>query len=180
MRFTLAVTLALSIAVPAYAQIDDDFAMANRLLGQQTAANVIADIDGEWLPLTTLSNLRGADPDPGLISSLLERICGNEPVRGAQFMGLDPASFQMIAANSGGELVYRFDWMRGAQFHRSVEPEALFRARGFDKMEGEKGIAARARVLESNASQVELYRISPDLLAMTSQQPVEIYGRCPK
>jgi hypothetical protein len=180
MRFTLALTLALSIAVPAYSQIDDDFAMANRMLGQESAANVIADIDGEWLPLTTLSNLRGADPDPGLISSLLERICGNEPVRSAQFKGLDPASFQMIAPNSGEELVYRFDWMRGAQFHRSVDPEALFRTLRFDKMEGEKGIAARARALESIASLVELYRVSPDLLAMTTPQRVEIYGRCPK
>lgn len=180
MRFTLALALALGVAGPAYAQIDEDFTMANRMLGQESPASVIADIEGEWLPLTTLANLRGADPDPGLIASLLERICGNDPVRGAQFKELDPASFQMIAANSGGELVYRFDWMRGVQFHRSVDPEALFRARGFDKMEGEKGIAARARVLESNASQVELYRISPDLLAMTTQQRVEIYGRCPR
>jgi hypothetical protein len=154
MRFRLALTLAFSIAVPASAQIDDDFALANRMLGQEPADNVIVDIDGEWLPLTTLSNLRGADPDPGLIYSLLERICGNEPVRGAQFKVLDPASFQMIAANSGGELAYRFDWMRGAQFHRSVGPEALFRGRGFDKMEGEKEIAARARILESKCQPV--------------------------
>ncbi|MFN3500655.1 MAG: hypothetical protein ACK4ZJ_00195 [Allorhizobium sp.] len=179
MHFTLALTLALSAAVPA-AQIEDDFTMANRTFSQESAASVIADIDGEWLPLSTLSNLRGADPSPGLITSLLERICGNEPVRGAQFKGLDQASFQMIAANSGGELVYRFDWMRGAQYHRSVDPETLFRALRFDKMEGEKGIAARARALEWNASLVEFYRVSPDLLAMVTPQRVEIYGRCLK
>lgn len=179
MHLTLSLTLGLSVAVPA-AQVDDAFTMANRMFSQESAASVITDIDGEWLPLTTLSNLRGADPDPGLITRLLERNCANEPVRGAQFKGLDQASFEMIAANSGGELVYRFDWMRGAQYHRSVDPEMLFRALRFDKIEGEKGIAARARALGSNASLVEFYRVSPDLLVMVTPQRSEIFGRCTK
>jgi len=179
MRFPLAFALALAVAGPAHAQLDDDFAAANRTFGQVSATGVVDDLDGEWLPLSTLSNLNGEDPDPGLITSLLERICGNDPVRGAVFTVLDQASFEMVSANSGGELVYRFDWIGGARFHRSVDPQALFRVRGFDTIEGERGIEMRASVLESTASQVDLYRISPDLLAMATQPRVEIFGRCP-
>lgn len=179
MRLTLAVTLALLIAGPAHAEIDDDFAMANRIFGQVSAASVVDDIAGEWLPLSTLSNLNGADPDPGLIASFLDRICSGDPVRGAVITELDQASFEMAAANSGGELVYRFDWIRGAQFHRSVDPATLFRVFKLDTMEGERGIEMRARTLESTTSLVDFYRISPDLLAMATPQRVEIFGRCP-
>lgn len=179
MRFVLALTLAVFIAGPSYAQIDDDFAMANRILGQPSAASVIDDIEGEWLPLTVLSNLNGADPDPGLITSLLERICGNDPVRGAIFTAIDAGSFEMAEANTAGELVSRFDWIRGAQFYRSFDPETLFSIRRFDTMDGERAIEMRASTLESRPSLVNFYRVSPDLLAMVSGQQVEIFGRCP-
>jgi hypothetical protein len=179
MRFALAFALALIIAGPAHAQVDDDFTMANRIFGQMSATSVVDGLEGEWLPLSTLANLKGADPDPGLIASLLERICGNNPVRGAVFKAIDQASFEMAAASRGGDLVYRFDWLGGAQFHRSVDPETLFRVLKFDTMDGEKGIEMRARVLASNPSLVDLYRVSPDLLAMVTPQRAEIYGRCP-
>lgn len=179
MRFTLAFVLTLAIAGPTYAQIDDDFAMANRIFNQVSAASVVDGLAGEWLPLTTLSNLNGAEPDPGLIASYLERFCGNDPARGAVITGIDQASFEMEAANSGGEMVYRFDWIGGAQFHRSFDPETLFNVLKYDTMEGERGIEMRARTLESTTSLVDLYRISPDLLAMATPQRVEIFGRCP-
>lgn len=179
MRFALAFGLVVMIAGPAHAQIDDDFAQANRTFGQVSAASVVDNLEGEWLPLSTISNLNGADPDPGLITSYLERICGNDPARGAVFTSLDDASFEMTTATSGGELVHRFDWIRGAQFHRSVDPEALFQAFKLDTMEGDKGIEMRARMLASTTSLVDLYRITPDLLAMATTQRVEVYGRCP-
>lgn len=179
MRVTLAVILSLAIAGPSYAEIDDDFALANRMFGQMSAAGVIDDIEGEWLPLSTLANLKGADPDPGLAASYLERICGNDPVRGALISRIDDASFEMIAANSGGEMVYRFDWISGAQFHRSFDPETLFKVLRFDTIEGERGIEARARALETMNSVVDFYRVTPDLMAMVTQPRVEIFGRCP-
>ncbi|KAA0971843.1 hypothetical protein FPY71_01550 [Aureimonas fodinaquatilis] len=179
MRFTFSLALALAIVGPASAQIDEDFAKANRIFGQISAASVVDDIEGEWLPLSTLSNLNGADPDPGLVASYLERICGNDTVRGAVIEGIDQASFTMAAPNTGGELVYRFDWLGGAQFHRSFDPETLFRVRKFDTIEGEKGVEMRARALEASTSLVDLYRVSPDLLAMATPQRVEIFGRCP-
>jgi hypothetical protein len=101
MRFTLVLTLAIVIAGPAHAQIDVDFAEANRIFGQVSPLNVVDDIEGEWLPLTTLSNLNGAQPDPGLIGSYIERFCGNDTVRGATLTKLDEASLEMVAANSG-------------------------------------------------------------------------------
>ena len=180
MRFTLAFTLTLVISSPTYAQIDDDFAMANRIFGQVSAASVIDEIEGEWLPLSTLSNLNGADPDPGLIASYLERICGNDPVRGAVIKGRDESGFDMSAPNSGGKLVYRFDWIRGAQFHRSFDPETLFSVLKYDTIKGERGIEMRASILESHTSLVDVYRVSPDLLAMATPQRVEIFGRCPE
>ncbi|WEK03443.1 MAG: hypothetical protein P0Y65_14730 [Candidatus Devosia phytovorans] len=179
MRFALAFALTLACSGPALAQIDDDFAMANRIFGQISAASVVADIDGEWLPLSTIANLEGADPDPGLITSYLERICGNDPARGFVFTGIDEASFEMAVPNAGHELVYRLDWMGGAQFHRSFDPAAMFSAFGFDSMEGERGMEMRASALRSNTNLVDFYRVSPDLLAMATPQRVEIYGRCP-
>ena len=180
MRLAPAATLTALIIAPAYAQIDEDFAMANRIFGQVSSASVTDDIDGEWLPLSTLANLNGAEPDPGLAGSYLERICGNEPVRGAVMTGIDDASFEMAPANSGGELVYRFDWIGGVQFHRSFDPAALFGALKLDNMDGERALDMRARTLESNTSLVDFYRISPDLLAMATPQRVEIFGRCPQ
>ncbi|KKB07239.1 hypothetical protein VE26_10520 [Devosia chinhatensis] len=172
--------LALMAASPAAAQIEDDFAEANRIFGQVSADSVVEDIEGEWLPLSVLSNAQGTDPDPGLINSLIERICGNDPVRGALMTALDGTSFEMVAANSGGELVYRFDWIAGSQFHRNVDPEALFRVFKFDTMEGENGVAMRARALEQNSSRVDLFRVSPDLLAMVTPGRAELFGRCPE
>ncbi|MET0170315.1 MAG: hypothetical protein ABW191_08075 [Aliihoeflea sp.] len=180
MRVRLAFALSVFIAGPTYAQTDDDFAMANRIFGQMSAANVIDDIDGEWLPLSTLSNLNGADPAPGLADSYLERICGNDPVRGAVITVKNEASFEMAAPNSGGELVYRFHWIGGAQFHRSFDPESLFKTLRYDTIEGEKGVEIRARVLEQATSLVNFYRVTPDLLAMATPQRVEIFGRCPQ
>lgn len=179
MRFALAFALTTAIAGPAHAQTDDDFALANRIFGQPTAAGVVTDIEGEWLPLSTLANLKGADPDPGLITSLLDRICGNDPVRGAIITEIDEGSFEMAAPNSGGDMVYRFDWIAGSQFHRSFDPAALFSMMKLDAIEGERGSEIRARTLQGAASQVNLYRVSADLIALAEPYRVEIYGRCP-
>lgn len=181
MRFAFAFTFAVTaaIACPAHAQVEDDFALANRIFGQTSPATIISDLDGEWLPLSTLANLDGADPDPGLISSLLERICGNDPIRGARITGIDQASFEMTAPNSAGDMVYRYDWIGGSQFHRSYDPASLFRMFKFDTIEGERGFEMRARTLQGATSQVHLYRVSADLIAIAEPQRVEIYGRCP-
>lgn len=178
MRFTVALALPLLFITPVQAQLEADFAAANRILGQITPAAVVDTIEGEWLPLTTLANLQGEDPDPGLIDSLLERICGNDPERGALITAIDASSFEMTAPNSGGDMVYRFDWIGGAQFLRSFDPAALFSMLKFDTMDGERGIEMRARALEATATMVSLYRVSPDLLAVAEPRRVEIYGRC--
>jgi hypothetical protein len=162
MRFALAFALTAAIAGPSYAQTEDDFALANRIFGQPTAAGVISDIEGEWLPLSTLANVDGADPDPGLITSQI-----------------DEGSFEMTAPNSGGDMVYRFDWISGSLFHRSFDPAALFSMLRLDAIEGERGSEIRARTLQSAASQVNLYRVSADLIALAEPHRVEIYGRCP-
>lgn len=180
MRFLIVASLAMALAGPAHAQIEDDFAVANRIFGQLSPASVTSDIDGEWLPLSTLSNLEGADPDPGLIDSYLGRICGNDPVRGSLITSLGDSSFEMVAANSGGELTYRFDWLGGAQFHRSFDPEALFSALALNRSEGERGTEMRGDALAAATSLVDFYRVSPDLLAMATPQRVEIFGRCPQ
>lgn len=180
MRFLIAATLATTLAGPAHAQIDDDFAVANRIFGQHSPASVTKDIDGEWLPLTTLSNLKGAEPDPGLIDSYLERICGMDPVRGAVFTRIDDASFEMAEANMRGELIYRFDWLGGAQFHRSFDPAVLFNMLSLDKTEGQRGAEMRSDALGAGTSLVDFYRVSDDLLAMATPQRVEIFGRCPE
>lgn len=179
MRFIFASLLTLALAGPAHAQIDADFAMANRIFGQVSPAGVLENIEGEWLPLSTLSDLQGADPDPGLIESYLDRFCGNAPARGAVITAIDAASFAMAGPNSDGALVYRFDWLGGAQFYRSFDAEALFETFRLDTMEGERGIEMRARMLEGMTSHVDVYRISPDLLALATPKRVEIYGRCP-
>ncbi len=179
MRFALAFALTAAIASPSYAQTEDDFAQANRIFGQPTAAVITSDIAGEWLPLSTLANLKGADPDPGLITSLLERICGNDPARGAVITEIDGGSFEMSAPNSAGDMVYRFDWISGSLFHRSFDPAALFSMLSLDAIEGERGAEIRARTLQSAASQVHLYRVSSDLIALAEPYRVEIYGRCP-
>lgn len=179
MRSILVFSLAFLAATPAFAQIEDDFAQANRIFGQISATSVVADLDGEWLPLTTLANLNGADPDPGLITSYLERICGSEPIRGSVFTSINAAAFEMAVPNSRRELVYRFDWIGGAQFHRSFDPDVLFQAFGLDTMEGERGQEMRAQALGTTPGLVDVYRISPDLLAIEALQRVEIYGRCP-
>ena len=178
MRFALAFALTAAIAGPSYAQTEDDFALANRIFGQPTAAGVISDIEGEWLPLSTLANVDGADPDPGLITSLLDSICGNDPVRGAIITEIDEGSFEMTAPNSSGDMVYRFDWISGSLFHRSFDPAALFSMLRLDAIEGERGSEIRARTLHGAASQVNLYRVSADLIALAEPHRVEIYGRC--
>lgn len=180
MRLTLAFTLALVVASPAHAEIDADFADANRIFAQASPLAVTDDISGEWLPLSTLSNLNGAEPDPGLISGLIERFCGNEPVRGATFTQLGDSSFEMTSTTARGDMAYRFDWIGGAQFYRSFDPAALFSALGLDTMDGERGQEMRARSLDETSSLVDFYRITPDLLAMRTPQRVEIYGRCPR
>ena len=180
MRLKLAAALTFGLIVPAYADIDADFTMANRIFGQVAPNATISDIDGEWLPLTLLSNVKGEDPEPGIAASLLERICGNDPVRGAVFTSLDDASFEMTAPNSRGELTYRFDWVSGSQFYRSFDPAALFSLRKFDAIEGERGVEMRARTLQAATSQINIYRISPDLLALAEPGHVELFGRCPQ
>jgi hypothetical protein len=179
MRFALAFALTAAIAGPSHAQMDDDFALANRIFGQPTAAEVIADIEGEWLPLSTLANLNGADPDPGPITSLLGRICGNDPARGAIITEIDQGSFELAAPNSGGDMVYRFNWIAGSLFHRSFDPASLFSMLKLDTIEGERGSEMRARALQGAANQVNLYRVSKDLFALAEPHRVEIYGRCP-
>lgn len=178
MRAPIAFVLALLLAAPAHAQVDSDFGMANRIFGQVSPASVVEDIAGEWLPLSTLSNLNGAEAAPGLAASFLERFCGNEPARGAVISPIDEASFEMVGANSGGELVYRFDWIRGAQFHRSFDAETLFRVLRLDTMEGERGAEIRGQTLEATSSLVDLYRVSPDVITMATPQRVEIFARC--
>lgn len=179
MRILIACTLMMALTLPTYAQIEDDFAFANRIFGQVSAESVTSDIDGEWLPLSALSNLNGADPDPGLVESYLERICGGDPARGAIMASISGSSFEMAAANSKGDLIYRLDWLGGAQFHRSFDPDTLFNALGMDKSEGERGAAMRAGALEATTSTVDFYRVSPDLLVMATPQRAEIFGRCP-
>jgi hypothetical protein len=179
MRLSLAFALTLAIAAPANAQIDDDLAAANRIFGQTAPAKIIVDMDGEWLPLGTLANLDGADPEPGLASALLGRICGNDPLRGAILTALDEASFEMVAANSGGELVYRFDWIGGSQFHRSFDPAALFGRLGVDTIDTERAIETRTRALQAHTGPVHIYRMTDDLFVLAEPQRVEFYGRCP-
>lgn len=179
MRFAFALALTAAVAGPAYAQIEDDFALANRIFSQTSPANIIADIEGEWLPLGTLANLDGADPDPGLITSLLERICGNDPARGAVITTIDQASFEMTAPNSGGNMVYRFDWIGGSQFHRSYDPSSLFSLLKFNTIEGERSLEMRARTLAGTPSQVHLHRVSAELITLADTERVEIFGRCP-
>ncbi|MDV3249817.1 hypothetical protein DevBK_00595 [Devosia sp. BK] len=178
MRIALAFALTAAIASPSYGQIEENFALANRIFGQPTAAGVVSDIEGEWLPLSTLANAKGADPDPGLIASLLDRICGNDPSRGAIITEIDEGSFEMTAPNSGGDMVYRFDWISGSLFHRSFDPAALFSMLRLDAIEGERGSEMRARTLQTAASQVNLYRVSADLIALAEPYRTEIYGRC--
>lgn len=179
MRLLLALSAALFAAAPASAEVETDFVTANRIFGQVSASAVTGDIAGEWLPLTTLTNAMGTDPEPGLAESALERFCGNDPMRGAVITAIDEASFAMTEPNSADELTYRFDWIGGAQFHRSFDPEALFRLRRFDTMEGERGMEMRARTLEALSQPTAIYRIAPDLMAIATPQRVEIFGRCP-
>lgn len=166
MRFLITCTLAMALAGPAHAQIANDFAMANRIFGQTSPASVTTDIDGEWLPLSTLSNLNGVDPDPGLVESHLDRFCGADPARGALFTRLNDANFEMAAANTRGKLIYRFDWLGGAQFHRSFDPDALFNALSLDGEKGGRGAEMRADALGTTTSLVDFYRVSPDLFGL--------------
>ena len=85
----------------------------------------------------------------------------------------------MTPPSSRGSLVYRFDWTRGAQFFRSFDPAELFSSFGFDGIEGEKGVEARARMLEQTASVASFYRVGPDVLVMSAPPQVQIFGRCP-
>ncbi|SMQ61710.1 hypothetical protein SAMN06295905_0560 [Devosia lucknowensis] len=179
MRLKIAALIALLLAAPAHAQVEQDFALANKVFGQLSATAVTDGIDGEWLPLTVLANLRGGDPDPGLIDSLLERICGNDPIRGAVFTAIDDTSFEMLGANTRGEMRYRFDWIDGAEFYRSFDPAQLFSVLKFDAIEGESGVKMRADAMDAYSGTVHFYRVSPDVLTMVSKHGAEVYGRCP-
>jgi hypothetical protein len=178
MRFVSTFVLSFIIATPAFAQVDDDFALAAKIFGKITPAATIEDLDGEWLPLSTLANLAGTDPNSGLAADLLERFCNNSPARGAIVAEIDETSFTMTTSNPRGELAYRFDWIGGSLFHRSFDPSALFSLGGLDTMEGERGVEMRATLLGETTSQLNIYRVSADMIVLAEPQRVEIFGRC--
>ena len=82
-------------------------------------------------------------------------------MRGAIISEIDQGSFEMTAPNSGGNLVYRFDWIAGSLFHRSFDPAALFSMLKIDTIEDERGSEMRARTLQGAASRVEFYGRCP-------------------
>lgn len=178
MRIRLICALSCAFTMPAFADVEEDFALANRVFGQTSAAAVVDDIDGEWLPLSLLANTGGGEPAPGLVSTMLERMCDSDPVRGSAIEATGDTSFTLTAPGRGPGLTYRFDWTNGAQFLRSFDPQALFVSLGIDTLEGEKGDEARANALRQTEPKVSVYRVSDDILVLATSQRAEILGRC--
>lgn len=178
MRISLISALSCALAMPALAGVEEDFALANRVFGQTSATAVLDDIDGEWLPLSLLADTGGGEPAPGLVSSMLERMCGLDPVRGWVIEATGDTSFTLVVPGRGPGLTYRFDWTSGAQFLRSFDPQTLFMSRGLDTLEGEKGDEARANALRQSEPHVNIHRVSADMLVMATSQRADILGRC--
>ncbi len=175
MRMILALALGVGLAAPAWADIGSDYAAAASIFVQTDAAQVLEGLDGEWLPLSALAN---GTPDAALVSSLVERFCNADPARGSTIAATGANSFTLTSAGAR-PVAYRFDWLSGSQFSRSVDPDALFSGLGLDAMDGKAGDDARARALEQAVQTVSLYRTSPDILVVASPQQTEILGRCP-
>ena len=180
MRALVGFGLSLALAMPAMAQVEEDFATANRIFGQTSAVTVLADLEGEWLPLSLLANLQGAEPAPGIIDGLMERFCGSQPSRGAVLSATGDAGFTLEMPSGRDTLSYRFDWVTGNSFARSVDPDALFARLGIDSLEGDQGAEARAAALAQNNQSVGVYRVSPDVLVVAAEPSTDIYGRCPR
>ncbi|MDR7126358.1 hypothetical protein [Pseudotabrizicola sp. 4114] len=180
MRWIISLTAGLGLSGPALADMEADFARAASIFGPVTVETVLDDIDGEWLPLSTLANLTGEAPSPGLATSLTGRICGLDPVRGSILTATGESGFTVDVPSRDQALTYRFDWIGGAQFVRSVDAAALFSSLGLDAMKPERRLDAQAAALRSAATVTAVYRVSPDMIVVASPDRTEIFGRCPR
>lgn len=180
LRIAVACAIGLALTGPVLAGTDEDFELATRLFGAVTAEPVVDGIDGKWLPLSTLANLQGTRPATGLAGSYLARFCTSEPTRTLTVARQGQSAFTIEQPSRANQkLTYRFDWIGGSQFVRSFDPRALFAHLGFDRLEGNKGVDARAKALQGAKPLVDIYRVSPDILVVATPPRAEIYGRCP-
>lgn len=179
MRLSLVCTMICALTMPATAAMEEEFALANRVFGQTSASAALDDIDGEWLSLSLLTNAAGKEVAPGLVSSLLQRICGLDPIRGSVVEATGDTSFTFAVPGRGSGVTYRFDWMNGTQFLRSFDPQTLFTSIGLDTLKGEDGDKARTNAIRQTEPVVDVYRVSADILVLATSQRTEILGRCP-
>lgn len=176
MRFAFTAMLALAIALPA--QADESFAQAQSIFMPLTPAPITDNIDGEWLSISTLSGATvGGHGNPELVPSLLERICGDDPAKGYVIATEGEARFTMDVPGSGN-LVYTFDWVGGTRFSRGYDAQMLFERLGLDTMDEERRLEMGARALSDTPREVDIYRLDPDTLVISTPRWTEILGRC--
>lgn len=179
MRLIFAIAASVGLSGPALADMDTDFADATEVFGQTPVERRIDNIDGEWLPLSTLANLRGEAPAPGRAASLIANNCGSDPVRGAIITATGDSGFTLDTRLAHTTLTYHFDWIGGAEFIRSVDAAALFSGYGLDRMKPERRLDAQAAALRAAATVTSVYRVSPDMIVIATSDRTEIFGRCP-
>lgn len=177
MRMTLALTLALA-AGPGLAATGEDFATAHAIFGQVQPAPIVENLDGEWLPLSTLANLDGAPADPGTIDTYLERFCGNDPARGATLTTLGTSGFSLRMQSGDRTVTYRYEWLGGPEFLRTFDPDDFVAYLGIERAYPDRTEDARAHALRGMSGNVSVFRVSEDILVIAAQSRTEIYGRC--
>lgn len=180
MRFIFAIIASFILSGAALADMDTDFAAAAEIFGPTPVEGRINDLDGEWLPLSTLANLEGEAPSPGRAASLIADHCGSDPVRGSVITVTGDPGFTLDLRHGDTTLTYHFDWIGGAEFVRSVDAAALFSAYGLDRVNPERRLDAQAAALRSAATVTSVYRFSPDMIVVATSDRTEIFGRCPR
>lgn len=177
MRLILA-GLVTILALPAQAELSEQFASALTVFGPADPAAVTEGLDGTWIELLSYAFTLRTDPGSEAVRTyaedFVERFCFSEPPGGGvrRLESEDPRRFTVRAATGEGGAIH-YDWIVGT-------PIAII-GPSFMRTTHAPGDSDEAYRPEAWDGPVQVYRPSPDILVIAERNgETAIWGRCPQ
>lgn len=165
-------------ALPAQAEVAEQFASALTVFGPTDPAVVTEGLDGTWIELLSYSFTLRTDPDSEAVRTyaedFVERFCFSEPPGGGvrHFESEGPRRFTVRAATGQGAAIH-YDWIVGTPI--AIIGPSFMRTTQAPEDSDE---AYRPGAWDGP---VQIYRPSPDILVMAERNgETAIWGRCPE
>lgn len=176
MRLVLAALIAM-LAIPAQADVSDQFASARAVFGSGDPSRITDGLDGEWIELLGYSILLDTDASADAVATyaqdFIAQNCHSEPRSNGQLrFETDNAHRFTVHFPSGNGGFARYDWIKPAPLNFPA-PSFLRTTHGSADVENDYRPAPWDGA-------VQIVRPSEDIVVIAERDgAIAIWGRCP-